>query len=122
MIRLVSFSYRDGGIPLARAVIDCRKLANPHRVAGLRPLTGLERAVQDYVFADPEAGQLLNRLRRQVTVGQIEPDATIAFGCVGGRHRSVAMAERFAGGMRHAGFPVVVEHLALAAPEQKMDH
>jgi len=122
MIRLVSFSYRDGGIPLARAVIDCRKLANPHRVAGLRQLTGLDQAVQDYVFADPEAARLLNQLRDQVEASQIGPDATIAFGCVGGRHRSVAMAERFALRLCLAGIPATIEHLALRPADHEMDH
>jgi RNase adapter protein RapZ len=103
---LLSFGYKNG-LPLdADLVIDCRFLPNPHWVDELRPLTGLDGPVRDYVLGQPAAGQFLDNLERMLVqllpayVAEGKAYLTIAFGCTGGRHRSVAIAEEFARRLR----------------------
>ncbi len=101
-ITLLSFGYKNG-LPLdADLVFDCRFLPNPHWVDELRPLSGLDAPVRDYVLRQPAAGEFLENL--QTMLGQLLPAyvqegksyLTIALGCTGGRHRSVAVAEEIA--------------------------
>jgi UPF0042 nucleotide-binding protein len=99
---VMSFGFKYG-IPLdADIVLDMRFLPNPHWVPELRPQTGLDAEVSDYVLSLPEAKQFLDRL-----VPALEPVlsgyqregktyVTIAIGCTGGKHRSVATAEELA--------------------------
>jgi RNase adapter protein RapZ len=99
---VMSFGFKYG-IPLdADIVLDMRFLPNPFWVPELRPLTGLDHEVSDYVLSLPEAAQFLDRL-----VPALEPVlegyqregktyVTIAIGCTGGKHRSVATAEELA--------------------------
>ncbi|HVQ77661.1 MAG TPA: RNase adapter RapZ [Candidatus Binatia bacterium] len=98
-VSLVSFGFKHG-IPYdADLVFDVRFLSNPHFVDGLRTMDGRDRAVADYVFAQPESRDLLARL--QDLVGFLLPlyrregkaYVTVAIGCTGGRHRSVAIVE-----------------------------
>lgn len=89
-VTLISFGYKDEAHrPRADAVIDCRVLANPHRVPQLRNLTGQHMRVIEFVQRDPSYSVLLDRSLEEVRNGS----NTVAFGCYGGRHRSVAMAE-----------------------------
>ena len=113
---LVSFGYKHG-LPLdTDLVIDCRFLPNPHWVEELRPLTGLDEPVRDYVLGQPIAAEFLTELRRLLTlllpayVTEGKSYLTIAFGCTGGRHRSVAIAEEVANGLRRRGFAPAVVH------------
>jgi RNase adapter protein RapZ len=101
-ITLLSFGYKNG-LPLdADLVFDCRFLPNPHWVDDLRPLSGLDGPVRDYVLRQPAAGEFLQNL--ETMLGQLLPAyvqegksyLTIALGCTGGRHRSVAVAEEIA--------------------------
>jgi RNase adapter protein RapZ len=96
---LLSFGYKNG-LPLdADLVFDCRFLPNPHWVDELRPLTGLDEPVRDYVLRQPAAGEFLANL--ETLLAQLLPAfvqegksyLTIALGCTGGRHRSVAIAQ-----------------------------
>jgi UPF0042 nucleotide-binding protein len=94
-----SFGYK-GGIPLdADLVFDVRCLPNPHYDANLRPLTGLDRAVVEFLAADSECRKMLDDIRRFVSewLPCFEHDnrsyLTVAIGCTGGRHRSVYIAE-----------------------------
>jgi RNase adapter protein RapZ len=98
-VSLVSFGFKHG-IPYdADLVFDVRFLPNPHFVDELRTMDGRDRAVADYVFAQPESRDLLARL--QDLVGFLLPlyrregkaYVTVAIGCTGGRHRSVAIVE-----------------------------
>ena len=96
-ISVTSFGFKYG-IPLeADLVFDVRFLPNPFYVAELRPLTGLDKGVADYVFATPSAQELMEHLRGLMDfllphfVEQGKSALVIAVGCTGGRHRSVAV-------------------------------
>jgi len=119
-----SFAYRDG-IPLdADWVLDARMLPNPHYEPQLRPLTGRDAAVADYLRADPSVGRWLEDVR--ALLGRWLPEivrenrsyVTVAIGCTGGRHRSVYLVERLADAFR-GDWKVLVRHrgLARATPE-----
>ena len=115
-IAVMSFSFRRGLPREADLVFDVRFLRNPHYVPELKPLTGRDKAVADYVATDPDYKPFIDRLEGMV--GPLLPrfDAegksylTIAVGCTGGRHRSVAVAERLADWLRRAGRSVTLSH------------
>jgi UPF0042 nucleotide-binding protein len=99
VVRLVSFGFKYG-IPVhADLVFDLRFLPNPHFVDALRPKTGLDPEVSAYVMEAPETQELLRRLRSLLDYAlpqyarEGKAYLTIAGGCTGGRHGSVAMAE-----------------------------
>jgi UPF0042 nucleotide-binding protein len=115
-VTLLSFGYKHG-LPLdADLVFDCRFLPNPHWVDELRPLTGLAEPVRDYVLSQPAAVEFLGHL--EAMMGQLLPAyvaegkayLTIAFGCTGGRHRSVAIAEEVARRLKRKGVSPGVLH------------
>jgi UPF0042 nucleotide-binding protein len=115
-LSILSFAYR-GGLPReADFVVDVRFLSNPHYVDELRPLHGRDPAVRAYVEADPGYRLLLERL--EALLFPLLPSyqregrsyLTIAFGCTGGRHRSIVVAEAFAARLREAGWAVVLRH------------
>jgi len=115
-LTLSSFGFARGMQPLADLVFDMRFLDNPHWVPELRELTGRDAAVGAHITQDPafEAafGQirdlLLTLLPRYNAKGK--PHVHIAFGCTGGRHRSVFTTERMATALREAGFSPTVRH------------
>ena len=115
-IAVMSFSYRRGLPREADLVFDVRFLRNPHYVAELKPLTGKDKAVVDYIATDPDYEPFLGRL--EAMIGPLLPRfdtegksyLTIAIGCTGGRHRSIAVAERLAGWLRDGGRSVSVMH------------
>jgi UPF0042 nucleotide-binding protein len=115
-LALVSFGYKFGLPVDADLVIDCRLLPNPHWVAELRPLTGEDEPVRDYVMSRPGAADFLDAsiaLLRQYErgyVGEGKHYATIAVGCTGGRHRSVAVAAELAQRLRADGIDVQLTH------------
>ena len=102
LIRCLAFGYKHGLPPGADWVVDARFLDNPYWVEELRPQTGLDPAVRRHVLAQPAAGELIDNLQR--TIGGLIPayraqgrqELTIAFGCTGGRHRSVVLAAELA--------------------------
>ena len=113
---VTSFGFKHG-LPLdVDMVIDCRFLPNPHWVEELRPQTGLDPAVADYVLEQPMTGTFLARLERLLAlilplyVQEGKSYLTIAFGCTGGRHRSVAIAERMATMLERLGHAPAVVH------------
>lgn len=113
---VVSFGYKHG-LPLdVDVVIDCRWLPNPHWVDELRPQTGLDAPVRDYVLGQPQAGEFLDRLDAlfelvlPAFVDEGKSYLTIALGCTGGRHRSVALAEALADRLRAHGVTPKVVH------------
>ena len=115
-VTLLSFGYKHG-LPLdADLVFDCRFLPNPHWVDELRPLTGLDEPVRDYVLEQPAAQQFLGHLADMTAqllpafVAEGKAYLTVAFGCTGGRHRSVAIATEVARLLRHQGFSPGVLH------------
>ncbi|HEX2701534.1 MAG TPA: RNase adapter RapZ [Acidimicrobiales bacterium] len=113
---VISFGYQHG-IPLdVDLVFDCRFLPNPHWVDELRPLTGLDAPVRDYVMAQADTKEFLAKLDDLFTLllpGYVKEGKTylsVAVGCTGGRHRSVVLAEAVARAMEGHGFKPVVNH------------
>lgn len=113
-INLLSFGFKYG-IPLdADHVVDVRFLANPYWITELRHLTGRDAPVRDYVLGLPGALEFVDRYvaaLEPVFAGYQNEDkhyVTIAVGCTGGKHRSVAMAEAIADRLRAAGHRVSV--------------
>jgi RNase adapter protein RapZ len=115
-IFVTSFSFRQGLPRDADLVLDVRFLRNPHYVAGLKPLSGKDRAVGEYIAADPDFPALFDQLCSWLKplLPRYEREGksylTIAIGCTGGRHRSVYVAERLAEWLRHDGRHVSVAH------------
>jgi len=111
-----SFGYKHG-LPLdTDLVIDCRFLPNPHWIEELRPHTGLDADVRDYVLGQPLSQAFLDRidglleLLMPAYVAEGKSYLTVAFGCTGGRHRSVAIAESVAATLSDRGFDLRVTH------------
>ncbi len=113
---VVSFGYKYGLPVDSDLVVDCRFLPNPHWVDALRPYTGKDEAVRDYVFSQPAAGEfvedysalLLRLIDGYVTEGRRY--LTLAVGCTGGKHRSVAVAEALAKKLVTEAIEVRVTH------------
>ncbi|WP_113152760.1 RNase adapter RapZ [Nitratireductor sp. OM-1] len=107
-VKLVSFGFKYGPPYDVKKIVDCRPMKNPHNVTELRRLTGLDGRVQKYVETDDRFGRTL----QEALLGLNDGD-TVAFGCYGGRHRSVAMVEMSAYRLRASGFDVEVHHREL---------
>lgn len=115
-ISIVSFGYRFGIPTDADLVFDVRFLPNPHFVPELRPHSGEQARVARYVMSFPEARGFLRRVEGLLTflipryVEEGKSYLTIAFGCTGGRHRSVALAERVTRDLARKGYQAKVGH------------
>jgi UPF0042 nucleotide-binding protein len=113
---VVSFGYKHGLPPDVDMVFDCRFLPNPYWVDELRPLSGLDAAVRDYVLEQPECEKFLDKVDDLLTsilpsfMREGKSYLTIAVGCTGGRHRSVALAQAIADRLSVDGEPVSVFH------------
>jgi UPF0042 nucleotide-binding protein len=113
---VVSFGYKYGLPVDADLVVDCRFLPNPHWVPELRPYTGRDAAVRDYVLSRPGAKEFLDAYTEvlRLLVEGYEREGkhyvTLAVGCTGGKHRSVAMAEQLGGRLRDEGLDLQVVH------------
>jgi UPF0042 nucleotide-binding protein len=116
VVNVLSFGFKHGTPRDADLVLDVRFLPNPHWIDELRPLTGRDKRVADYVFEQPLTGEFLERLYAllDTMVPAFIDDGkrylTIAIGCTGGRHRSVALSERIAEHLRRYDVAVQVEH------------
>ena len=124
-VTLMSFGYRYDEMPAAQMVLDVRFLPNPYWVPELRPLDGRQPAIADYVLDNETGREFLARLLPllQFTLlrypDQYRQPIDVAVGCTGGRHRSVAVAEKLAAQLRAAGYRVAVQHRDLARrPEE----
>lgn len=113
---IVSFGYKHG-IPLdVDIVLDCRFLPNPYWVDALRPLSGLDAAVREYVLTQDQTGIFLDKveelLRMLLPAFEVEGKSylTIALGCTGGRHRSVVLADVLAERLAATGIPAAAFH------------
>ena len=113
---ITSFGYKHG-LPLdTDLVIDCRFLPNPHWIEELRPHTGLDTDVRDYVLGQALSQAFLAQLEGLLGlllpayVAEGKSYLTVAFGCTGGRHRSVAIAEAVAASLRAQGTDLRVTH------------
>jgi len=115
-INVMSFGFKYG-IPLdADYVCDVRFIPNPYWVGELRHLNGRDAPVAEYVFAQPGAAQFVDQYANLLVpvlphyLDELKPNVTIAMGCTGGKHRSVASAERVAAHLQAAGFCVRTYH------------
>jgi len=112
-----SFAYRRGVPPDADFVFDARALPNPHWDPVLRPLSGRDAAIREYLESQADVNLFFEQIRQfldtwlpRLHVDSTRSYATIAFGCTGGRHRSVYLAERFAEHARAQGWDEVAVH------------
>ncbi len=128
VVSVMSFGFARGLPSNADLVFDMRFLRNPHWVEELRPGTGRDAPVAEYVAADPAYGQAMAQIESLLLLllprYQAEGKAyvTIAFGCTGGRHRSVHVAERMAARLRGEGFSPTVTHRDLqTAPQDSLE-
>ncbi|MDP5306792.1 RNase adapter RapZ [Paracoccus spongiarum] len=118
-LSLHSFSYKRGVPRGVDLMFDCRCLANPHWDTGLRQLTGRDRAVQDYVCADPRYAEFFDRIRDLILfllpahLDEGKTHLAVGFGCTGGQHRSVTLVEKMAVALAEAGWPVSIRHREL---------
>ncbi|MBQ3135119.1 MAG: RNase adapter RapZ [Oscillospiraceae bacterium] len=115
-VNMTSFGFKYGVPPEADLVFDVRFMANPHYDPLLRPYTGLEQPVADYVFADHNAAEFMDRMSDMLRFllprykEEGKSALFIAIGCTGGRHRSVAVAHRLAEFVADCGYPVSENH------------
>ncbi len=120
-ITISSFGFSRGMPPIADLVFDVRFLDNPHWVDELRPLTGQDEAVGEHIRKDPAYDEAFARIRDLLLMlmprykAQGKAYVNIAFGCTGGKHRSVFMAEQIALALRDEGYAPSVLHRNLAS-------
>jgi len=120
-LTLSSFGFARGMPPVADLVFDMRFLHNPHWVPDLRKQTGLDPPVGDYIRLDPAFAEAFERISRLIAFllpryrVQGKAYVHVAFGCTGGRHRSVFMAEQVALALREQGFSPTLLHRNLGS-------
>ncbi len=125
-LSVMSFGYARGLPRDADLVLDMRFLRNPHWDEKLRPCTGLDAAVGAYIAQDSAYKEAMAAIDQLILLllpryrAEGKSYVSIAFGCTGGRHRSVHVAERMAERLRDAGFSPTVAHRDLAAAPQDM--
>ncbi|TZG29003.1 RNase adapter RapZ [Sphingomonas montanisoli] len=128
-LTVMSFAFSRGVPRDADLVFDMRFLRNPHWDSDLRPMTGLDAAVGEYISADPIWPESLRRIEELLLLllpryeAEGKSYVTIAIGCTGGKHRSVHMAETIAARLRDAGFSPTLRHrdLVLKKPDVQGD-
>lgn len=115
-VNLQSFGFRYG-LPLeSDLVLDVRFLPNPYFVPGLKPFTGLDRSVSDYVMDKPETIEFLGKLKDMLEflIPHYQKEGksylTISIGCTGGKHRSVTIVEELAAFLNEKGVRVRTTH------------
>jgi RapZ C-terminal domain len=109
LVTCLAFGYKNGAPADAALLIDARFLDNPYWEPGLRDLSGRDPAVAEFVLRQPAARRLLGDIAR--IVGELLPlyqekgrmHLVVAFGCTGGRHRSVVLASELARRLREKG-------------------
>jgi UPF0042 nucleotide-binding protein len=120
-VTVSSFGFSRGMPPIADLVFDMRFLDNPHWDTNLRPMTGQDRAVGDYIRKDTAYNEAFTRIRDLLLLllpryhAQGKAYVHIAFGCTGGRHRSVFTAEQIAAALRQSGFSPTLLHRNLGS-------
>ncbi|MFC3580754.1 RNase adapter RapZ [Sphingomonas hylomeconis] len=123
-LSILSFGFSRGVPRNADLVFDMRFLRNPHWVPTLRPGTGMDADVSAYIAADPAYEAAVSQIESLLLLllprykAEGKSYVTVAFGCTGGRHRSVHVAERVAKRLRDAAFSPTVRHRDLAAAPQ----
>lgn len=116
LVSCVSFGFRQGVPEDADLVFDVRFLPNPHFVPEFRPLTGLDPRVARYIRSFPQSREFISRISDLLVyllphyIHEGKSYLTIAFGCTGGQHRSVMIAEEVGKHLRRAGYHVKFAH------------
>ena len=116
MVTVLSFGFKYGIPSDADIVFDVRFLPNPYYVEELRPLTGNDKKIQDYVMKAPEAEEFLERVDGLIQfllpnyVKEGKSSLVIAVGCTGGKHRSVTLANAIAKRLSKTPYGCKVEH------------
>ena len=122
VLTLTSFGFARGISRTADLVFDLRFIPNPHWIDELRPLTGEDQPIRAFLDREPAWAEAMDRIEallidwipRYWAAGKSY--VTVAFGCTGGRHRSVAGAVEMSERLRRAGFAPNVRHRDLASP------
>ncbi|RCW88581.1 UPF0042 nucleotide-binding protein [Paracoccus lutimaris] len=123
-VSVQSFSYKRGIPQGVDMMFDCRFLSNPHWAPSLRALDGRDAAVQNYVASDPRFAEFFQRVRDLALftlpahLEEGKAHLAIGFGCTGGQHRSVTMAEKMADALAKAGWQVSIRHRELERREK----
>ena len=118
-VSVQSFSYKRGVPRGVDMIFDCRFLRNPHWETSLRNMDGRDDTVLDHIAQDPRFAPFYEKLLDLITMllpahrDEGKAHLTIGFGCTGGQHRSVAVAELLAKDLAKAGWPVSKRHLEL---------
>ena len=118
-VTVISFGYGHDTPPQADVTVDARRLLHdPHIDPTMRALTGLDEPVRRHVLGTPGATAWVEHEAAAVRalLTHVGRPVTVAFGCMGGRHRSVAMASECARILTTAGFKVQVEHRDVTKP------
>lgn len=116
VVSVQSFSYKRGAPAGLDLMFDCRFLQNPHWVPELRPLTGLDQEVVSYVTSDPRHRAFVDKvldlleLLLDAVVQEGKSHITVGFGCTGGRHRSVVIADAVAEAIGGKNWQVTKKH------------
>jgi RNase adapter protein RapZ len=124
---LTSFGFKFGIPPDTEWMVDARMIRNPFWVAELRPQTGLDAPVRDYVLADPAARELIDRVHdlllwsSQRYAERGRDSLSVAVGCTGGRHRSVALVEELGRSLHDAGVGVTTHHRDVDQPDPRYE-
>ncbi|WP_249218762.1 RNase adapter RapZ [Falsirhodobacter algicola] len=118
-VQIQSFSYKRGAPRGVDMIFDCRFLSNPHWVPGLREKDGRDADVVAHISADPRFEEFFRRVSDLVLfllpaqLDEGKAHLTIGFGCTGGQHRSVALAEMLGNLLAQRGWPVSKRHREL---------
>lgn len=116
VVNIVSFGFKNGTPRDLDILLDVRFLPNPHWIPELRPLTGLEEPVQEYVLGQPDTAEFLRHSEAMFDflvpayIREGKHYLTIGLGCTGGKHRSVVLSEKLAEHFRTLGVSVQVDH------------
>ncbi|MEG1365594.1 MAG: RNase adapter RapZ [Oscillospiraceae bacterium] len=115
-INIMSFGFKYGQPKEADMLLDVRCMPNPFYIENLKHLTGLDKQVSDYVFSNDEAIELLKHIEGLLQfslplyIKEGKSQFTIAIGCTGGKHRSIAYVEKLAAFCKTLGYEPLVEH------------
>ena len=115
-IQVASFGYKYGSVNDANLVFDVRPFENPYYIPELRKLTGLDKPVFDFVMSDPNAKEFAQKIidlldfSIPLYISEGKSQLIIAFGCTGGKHRSVTFAELIYKHLLEKGYKVNVNH------------
>ena len=115
-VTVQSFGFKHGMPIDLDMLFDTRFLPNPHWVEELRPLTGTDERVRDYVMGQPDAREYLTRIEDMLTfllpgfTREGKHYLTVAIGCTGGHHRSVVFAEELARFIKDQGYSCTLVH------------